>query len=244
MHKKLRITTILFFLSLFIFNIMILSNYEVFSKLSTIITFIITYLLVNIAINIGWHRYFCHNSFKTSKFMEFIFLLIGSASFFGNINTWITEHNHHHENKKNDIFNPGNNLFTSIFWWAFDTNVDSRAIITRYKKDRLYLIFNNYYILISIFTNILFMSLFYLLESNFILAFFYGVSLRVQIFHILYSLSHAFGHSQNKILKNFHFLNLGEGNHEEHHLKPKENNFKNISWIIYVFLKKIGLISN
>jgi stearoyl-CoA desaturase (delta-9 desaturase) len=193
-------------------------------------------------INIFWHRYFCHKSFKTSKFIELLSLLVGSLALFGNINTWVIEHKSHHNNKNKDIFNPNNTFISSLFWWIYETNIPSKKIDKYFANNSMFIFFDKHFKFISIISNSLIIYLLYSISQDIILSIFFGFSLRVQLFHFLYSLSHACGHSKFNWLENLHVLNLGESDHIEHHKNPSKNNFSGLSKLTFYLLLKSKLI--
>ena len=219
--NNVRWTTVFFFSSLFLYNIYSFFTIDINSiSGETWALFIFSYIIINMSINLGWHRYFCHKAFKSSKFLEYLFLIIGTASGFGPINTWIQEHKAHHKRKNNiDPFNPHNNFLSSWFWWAFNTHIDDSkkdGILT----DMQYLLFQRYYFFSMLLSNLVLFTLFYILTSDTMISFFLGISLRISLFHLIYSLSHAVGHYEK-----FRFLeviNLGEGNHINHHKYPEK----------------------
>ena len=236
--ERINKTTVLFFTLLLGVNIFLFSKINQINYIALSLG-LFFYLVTNLAINIGWHRYYCHNMFKVNKITEFLFLFIGGAALFGNINTWVIEHNLHHNNKKNDIFNPHNNFLSGLFWWAFKINLDSTKIFKNYRENKLYIFFNKYYILNSLIVNTLFFIITYSISKDFIQSLFFSVTLRINLFHFIYSLSHQLGHSENKILNKFSFLNLGEGDHKLHHQYPQKNNLTGVSFLTYNLIPKV-----
>jgi stearoyl-CoA desaturase (Delta-9 desaturase) len=54
------------------------------------------YLLRMWAITAGYHRYFSHRAFKTSRFFQFLMALIGTSAFQNGPIWWASWHRHHH----------------------------------------------------------------------------------------------------------------------------------------------------
>lgn len=54
------------------------------------------YTLTLLGINVGFHRHFAHNSFKTSKAMRVIFCILGSMAGQGPLYWWVAVHRRHH----------------------------------------------------------------------------------------------------------------------------------------------------
>ena len=57
---------------------------------------VLMYLLRMLAITGFYHRYFSHRSFKTSRFVQFLFALLGAASAQRGPIWWAAHHRHHH----------------------------------------------------------------------------------------------------------------------------------------------------
>eukprot|EP01130_Rhizamoeba_saxonica_P018799 TRINITY_DN953_c0_g1_i2.p1 TRINITY_DN953_c0_g1~~TRINITY_DN953_c0_g1_i2.p1 ORF type:complete len:303 (-),score=39.08 TRINITY_DN953_c0_g1_i2:49-957(-) len=82
--------------------IMIFCDYKI-----TIGTFVVWYLQM-IGIDIGYHRYFSHRSFKTSRGFQFILAILGCISGQNSPIWWASIHRHHHRNceKESDAHSP------------------------------------------------------------------------------------------------------------------------------------------
>lgn len=74
------------------------------------------YFLRMFGITAGFHRYFSHRSFKTSRVMQFIFALLGSLSVQQGALWWAAHHRRHHQFSAtiNDIHAPEQ----KGFYWA------------------------------------------------------------------------------------------------------------------------------
>jgi stearoyl-CoA desaturase (Delta-9 desaturase) len=55
------------------------------------------YILTLLGINIGFHRYFAHNAFKTNSTMRIVFAVLGSMAAQGHIIHWVSNHRRHHQ---------------------------------------------------------------------------------------------------------------------------------------------------
>ncbi len=68
------------------------------------------------AVTAGYHRYFSHRSFKTSRFFQLVLALWASSSGQKGILWWAAHHRHHHKysDTKDDIHSP----ILRGFWWA------------------------------------------------------------------------------------------------------------------------------
>ena len=74
------------------------------------------YLLQMVGITVGYHRYFSHRSFKTSRAFQFVLACLGcSASQRGPL-WWTAHHRHHHRTSDtpDDLHSP----IAHSFWWS------------------------------------------------------------------------------------------------------------------------------
>jgi len=74
------------------------------------------YFLRMFAVTGGYHRYFSHRSFKTSRFFQFVLAFLASSSGQKGVLWWAAHHRHHHKysDTKDDIHSP----ILRGFWWA------------------------------------------------------------------------------------------------------------------------------
>jgi stearoyl-CoA desaturase (delta-9 desaturase) len=75
-----------------------------------------TYWLRMFAITAGYHRYFAHRSFKTSRVFAFILAFVGASSMQKGPLWWAGHHRHHHRHsdREEDLHSPRRDGF----WWA------------------------------------------------------------------------------------------------------------------------------
>ncbi len=64
----------------------------------------------------GYHRYFSHKSFKTSRFMQFVFALLATSSAQKGVIWWASHHRHHH--KHSDQLGDIHSAKLDGFWWS------------------------------------------------------------------------------------------------------------------------------
>ncbi|MCG8469973.1 MAG: acyl-CoA desaturase [Gemmatimonadetes bacterium] len=64
----------------------------------------------------GYHRYFAHRSFKTSRFFQFVLAWLGASAGQNGPLWWVSHHRHHHRHAdtEHDVHPPG----LRGFWWA------------------------------------------------------------------------------------------------------------------------------
>jgi stearoyl-CoA desaturase (Delta-9 desaturase) len=67
-----------------------------FLRWSDVIVFAIMYLATGLGITVGFHRYFTHRSFKTSKPVRAVLAVLGSAAIEGPVISWVADHRKHH----------------------------------------------------------------------------------------------------------------------------------------------------
>jgi stearoyl-CoA desaturase (Delta-9 desaturase) len=67
-----------------------------FLRWSDVIVFAIMYLATGLGITVGFHRYFTHRSFKTSKPIRAVLAALGSIAIEGPIISWVADHRKHH----------------------------------------------------------------------------------------------------------------------------------------------------
>ncbi|MHC4476648.1 MAG: acyl-CoA desaturase [Planctomycetota bacterium] len=74
------------------------------------------YFIRMFAITGFYHRYFSHRTFKTNRFWQFFFAVIGNASVQRGPLWWASHHRHHHRyaDQKEDVHSPSQHGF----WWS------------------------------------------------------------------------------------------------------------------------------
>jgi stearoyl-CoA desaturase (delta-9 desaturase) len=63
---------------------------------SDVAVFLIMYLLTALGVTVGFHRYFTHRSFQTSKPVRAVLGVLGSAAIEGPVISWVADHRKHH----------------------------------------------------------------------------------------------------------------------------------------------------
>ncbi len=199
------------------------------------------YVVRMFAITGFYHRYFSHKTFKTSRFGQFLFALLGNSAVQRGPLWWASHHREHHKysDLEADVHSPHRHgfLWSHIGWITskhnFLTRIASVPDLARFRELRL---LDRFDILVPL---LLFASCFglgALLErfapslgtSGFQLTVWAMVS-TVVLFHgtcTINSLSHLFGRrrfettdqSRNNVW--LAFLTLGEGWHNNHHHYP------------------------
>lgn len=93
----------------------------------TLALFCLSYLMQMVGITVGYHRYFSHRSFKTSRGFQFVLAWLGcSASQRGPL--WWTAHHRHHHRASDTFADPHSpvvhSLWQSHIGWIFSSDCD------------------------------------------------------------------------------------------------------------------------
>ena len=82
---------------------------------TAVIALAITYVVRVFALTAGFHRYFSHRSFKTSRVFQFIMAWVGTSAAQLGPMWWAANHRHHHQHsdQPEDIHSP---VVKSAFW--------------------------------------------------------------------------------------------------------------------------------
>lgn len=203
---------------------------------------VISYAVRMFGITAGFHRYFSHRSYKTSRWFQFILAWVATSSVQKGPLWWAAHHRHHHKHSdtEKDIHSP----VKRSFWWSHvgwilsnrfkKTNSELVKDLTKYPELRF---LNNYHLIPPIVLaggtyifgeglNYLFPALgtsgFQMLVYGFIIS-------TVLLYHGTFtvnSLAHVFGRQRFKTKdesRNNWFISLitlGEGWHNNHHRFP------------------------
>ncbi len=227
------------FIGMIVFHIGALMAFQTGVSKVAILIFTLSYLSKGLGITMGFHRYFAHRSFKTSRFFQFFLGVLGTGAVQGGVLWWASHHrgHHKHSDQEDDIHSPiTHSFFHSHLGWMWTKECFSRA------KYRL----NDF----SVFPEIKFLNKYYVVVLALQAGFFYGLGellnnyapslntngnqllvwgffvATVWTWHITFSINsvcHIFGkpkYKSNDHSKNnwpMAFLALGEGWHNNHH---------------------------
>jgi len=93
---------------------------------------LLLYLVRMFAITAFYHRYFSHKAFKTNRFWQFVFGILGNAAVQRGPLWWAAHHRHHHRftDQEQDVHSPSRHGF----WWSHIGWMTSKANFpTRHK---------------------------------------------------------------------------------------------------------------
>jgi len=194
---------------------------------SMIGVFMLSYSIRGFAITGGYHRYFSHRSYSTSRVFQFILAFLGASSIQKGPLWWASHHRHHHKyaDHEEDIHSPvlRGFIWSHIGWFLFseayaDTRWKYIPDLVRYPE----LCWINQYHIVP---GIIYASAFAIFGG--FQAFFWGFLVNtVILWHVTFfinSLAHVFGwrrYATDDTSRNNWMLALitcGEGWHNNHH---------------------------
>lgn len=203
-------------------------------------------------VNIALHRYFSHDSFKTSKFGYWLLLVSSFFPMLGSPAAWGTIHRFHHANS-DMVTDPHSPKVSGKFgsWFTIWPKVDIPLSIFRsFIKDKNIFFLNQYYFTLVVVYVLLLAIIDWRLVCFFFaipaVGCFHGASAIAVIPHIKgfgnYRNHETPDNSQNSVLA--WILSLGEGWHNNHHHNAKKYRhgekwweFDPSAFIIKYFLK-------
>jgi stearoyl-CoA desaturase (delta-9 desaturase) len=100
------------------------------------------YVVRMFAVTAGFHRYFSHKSFKTSRAMQFLLAVLAQSTAQRGALWWAAKHRHHHKHSdtEEDVHSPRHRGFLySHVGWIFDakheeTDYDAVPDLTKYRE--------------------------------------------------------------------------------------------------------------
>ena len=230
------------------------------------------YLVRMFAITGFYHRYFSHKAFKTSRFWQFIFAVMGNASVQRGPIWWAAHHRHHHRytDQVEDVHSPSQHGF----WWShigwltskanFPTNYKYVAEWAQYPELRW---LNRFDTLIPILLALLLFIFGALLErfapnlgtnglQMVVWGFFISTTVLLHATLTINSLDHMFGSrryntpdtSRNNVL--LALITLGEGWHNNHHhyaVSARQGFFWweiDITYHVLALMARLGIVSD
>jgi stearoyl-CoA desaturase (Delta-9 desaturase) len=99
-----------------LFHLAALSVLFVQFKWSYVLACVLCYEIRMFFVTAGYHRYFSHRSFKTSRWFQFVIAFLAMSSSQKGVLWWAAHHRHHHRysDQEEDLHSP--TLFG--FWWS------------------------------------------------------------------------------------------------------------------------------
>lgn len=100
---------------IFLMHVIALGAFFTGFSWAALVALIVTYLVRVFALTAGFHRYFSHRAFRTSRFFQFVLAWVGTSSAQLGPMWWAANHRHHHQHsdKPEDIHSP---VIKDAFW--------------------------------------------------------------------------------------------------------------------------------
>lgn len=217
---------------------------------------LVTYYIRMLAITGGFHRYFSHRAFKTSRTFQFIMAFVGSASAQRGVLWWSGHHVDHHKysDTDKDIHSPRKGFWWSHVLWMLGPKYEA----TPEKQLRAFaqfpeLIWLNRYWVVAPTT--MAVSLFLAGGASALFwGFFFSTFLLWHGTFTINSLAHVWGSRRYKTKDTSRnnawlgFVTLGEGWHNNHHFyaSTANNGFFwweiDITYYVLRLLEKMGIV--
>lgn len=209
------------------------------------------YLVHMVGITVGYHRYFSHRAYKTSRAFQFVLACLGCTAFQKGPLWWAANHRHHHRysDTPEDLHSP----VTRSLWWSHvgwvlapdysETNWAAIRDLSRYPELRW---LNRNYWVPPLIQAVLCLVLGG--WSGLVWGFFIGATLSHHAVFTVNSLCHLIGRrryatpdqSRNNLF--VAFITLGEGWHNNHHHYQSSANQGFFWWEIDVSYYLIQLL--
>lgn len=93
---------------------------------SLLVLTIVMFFAKTFGLEAGYHRYFAHKSFKTSRVFQFILAILGASGGYRGPLWWAAYHRHHHQyaDTENDIHSPAHTSFLyAHMGWFFNREI-------------------------------------------------------------------------------------------------------------------------
>ena len=216
-----------------------------FSWVYLILLFVM-YLISGLGITIGYHRYFTHKSFKTSRFVQALLAISGSMAVEGSVLQWAAVHRSHHQHSDGDedphsphthgagFANAIKGMWHAHVGWIMSSKKrGNERYVVDLKKDRLVLWMSRLFplwVLLGLLIPAVLGGLLTMTWTGVLLGFIWGGLVRVFfVHHVTWSINsvcHIWGsrpyksHDESRNNPVFGVLGLGEGWHNNHHAFP------------------------
>jgi stearoyl-CoA desaturase (delta-9 desaturase) len=189
-----------------------------------------SYFIRHLGLVLGFHRYFAHRSFKTSRPMQFLLALYGTLCFEKGVLWWAQTHRYHHRHadKPEDLHSPRHQgfLYSHSGWFldASNRHADLSQIPDLAKFPELIWVDKWSRWIVILFAIAMFIFLGW---TGLVWGFFVSTVMIWHTTHMIQSVSHAFGGYRrfptDDDSRNHWWLGviaLGDGWHNNHHYYP------------------------
>ena len=91
-------------------------------SLPALILFAVSYLISILSITVGYHRYFSHRAFQTSRLVQLLLAVLGCCQLQGGPLAWASVHRHHHRHSddEDDLHSPRHGVFWAHMGWLME----------------------------------------------------------------------------------------------------------------------------
>jgi stearoyl-CoA desaturase (delta-9 desaturase) len=212
------------------------------------------YLIRMFGITGGYHRYFSHRSYRTSRLFQFVLAWLGCSAMQKGPLWWAAHHRHHHRHSDHepDLHSPGLQGFwwSHVGWFLSDryeaTDYGAIKDFSKYPELRW---LNRYHLTPGL---LLAVACFLAMGwQGLVWGFFISTVLLYHGTFVINSLCHTFGHvryqttdtSRNSLL--LALITLGEGWHNNHHYFSSSTKMGFFWWeidVTYYVLKLLGFL--
>lgn len=198
--------------------------------------------LTGLAVTVGYHRLYSHNTFKTNKYVEAVILFFASMATQGSALKWSCDHRRHHAfvDTERDPYSIKKGFMHAHMFWLFrQTEPIDQKVVADLWKNKLVMFQHKYYGSLMIITNVLVTLFMGYLFNDYLGALVITWGIRLFFLHhftwFINSLAHTWGSqsfSQEHTAVDNYVISLvtfGEGYHNYHHTFA--NDYRNgIKW--------------
>ena len=229
------------------------------------------YVLSAMGVTVGYHRYFCHRSFHTPRFVQCVLAILGSMAVEGPVLKWVAMHrcHHQHSDQAEDPHSPHGHgegwvgvlrgMWHAHIGWIFQGDPRNLSrYIPDLSGDRLVRVMSKLWLLwaaVGLLVPAVVAGLLTRSWTGMLLGFIWGGLARVFLVHHMTwsvnSVCHLWGtrpfRSHDESRNNFVFgvLGLGEGWHNNHHAFPTSARHGLRWWeidISYLIIRSLALV--
>ena len=187
------------------------------------------YLVGSATLSVGYHRLFCHNSFKTSGFWHWFFAVSGVAFMYSSPLQWVVTHAAHHKNSDTDL-DPHPRPWVALFKKDYrDVPLDKWKARKLVRQGVLHPFVDRYYV--GIFAALV--GAMFAVSPEFVLnAYLPALGAAHLVGGIHHTFSHANGSPRDLPFMEFLLPASGEWLHGRHHQKAGLADFRTKWWHI------------
>jgi stearoyl-CoA desaturase (delta-9 desaturase) len=223
----------------------------------------LVWLTGSVGIGIGFHRLLTHASFKTYRWVKYVFTICGVLSWQGSVFSWVGDHriHHGHSDHDGDPHSPRHGFLRShVFWLLFKAlpGRDRLKYTKDLQRDRGLVLLDRYFWLpqIVLAVTLAVVGAWYggVVEAIALVA--WGIGVRTTfVYHVTWavnSVCHTFGYRNYQDTgddsRNFWpvgLLAFGEGWHNNHHAQPRSAAHGHRGWefdLNYWIIKSLSLV--